>query len=396
MKIEETKYLILGTGPAAVAAVEGIRSRDAEGRILLLDQAEKPACKRPVLSKSPLLNFRKENSILREEKWFLENGLEFVPSCLIKSLEPGEYQVITSKGYYRYEKCIYALGGRNYIPPIPGKDKKNVLTIRTAEDLQAVRRLALKSSRAVIIGGGVIGLETALELCRYGIKVTVLEASPRLMPRRLDAYISEKLAEILREKMEIHTRVSIAGIEGDEKTAEVVLLDGRRFSGGVIVVSCGQKANADAARRAGIPCKNSVIVNERMETGVPDVWACGDCAEFEGMNNALWPQAWEEGKTAGVNAAGGNAVYAGSDCSLLMTAGKASIFSLGDLGNDPDAAYEVRTIQKQYTGFSINRKPEWGEERLYYREGKLVGCCLLGNLSRMKELKKEIEGGGVC
>ena len=389
MTEQQTRYLILGGGAAGVHAAAAIRERDAGGRLLVLTDEE--SCKRPMLSKSPLIRLRREQLALHGDDWFADNRIERISNCHIRSLDPAQRFVETDRGAFFYEKCIYALGGFNFVPPFPGADLPGVLTVRTAKDLQKLKRYAAESGGAAVIGGGVIGLEVALELRRYGLEVTVLEALPRLMPRQLDPDTSRRLEKLLGE-VRIYTGVTIAEIQGTDRARAVALRDGRIFPCGLVAVSCGQKANVALAQAAGIPCGRSVIVNERMETGVPDLWACGDCAEVNGFNAALWTQAVAEGAVAGTNAAGGRKYLGAFDRALVLHGGDVSLFSMGDPGSNPDKHYECRVTERRFDGFSINEKPRYAVEKRFYCGGKITGGCILGNLSGMEAMKREIEG----
>jgi len=384
--------LILGGGIAGVQAAAAIRERDREGRIVLLSDEEELPYKRPMLTKSPLASLCRQPMVLHGRGWYAEKDIELSLGCTVLSLDPEKKAVSTSRGDFCYEKCIYALGGYNFIPPFQGAELPGVMTVRTRGDLHRLKRYALTSGKAVVIGGGVIGLELALELHRYGMDVTVLEAMPRLMPRQLDPDSSQRLLGCL-EGIHVHTGVVIQEIAGRRQAEAVRLGDGRVFPCGLVAVSCGQRANIAVAERAGLGCGRAVQVNERMETSAKDIWACGDCAEFRGANAALWSQAVAQGMVAGSNAAGGRETFEGFDQSLVLNSGGVSLFSLGDLGSDPEKDYTCLIRERRFGGFSINRKTGTALEKRFYCDGRITGGCILGNLSGMQAMRQEIEDG---
>lgn len=387
------EYLILGSGAAGHYAAEAICERGAQGKILMLTEEGAPTCKRPMLSKSPLVRFKKERLYVRGEEWYCEQGIEVLYHCRILALDADRKRVVTDVGDFYYLKCIYALGGYNFVPPFPGHELHGVLTVRRTEDLRTIREYALGESNAVVIGGGVIGLEVAMEMQHYGLQVTVLEASPRLMPRQLDPQTSEELLARLKG-IRVCTNVSIAKICGSEgQVRSVRLTDGRSFLCGLVVISCGQKSNIAVAQAAEIPCGRAITVNERMETGKKDIWACGDCAELNGFNAALWTQAAAQGRVAGANAAGGTETLGKFDRSLVLNGGEMSLFALGDLGADPQKQYECRRTERTFHNFSINEKPLCAVEKRFYCNGHITGGCILGNLSGMEKMKREIAEG---
>jgi len=387
-----TKYVILGSGAAGVTAAAAIREKDSEGRIVLVSDEKEMTYKRPMLSKTPLRSLRLASVSLHEDKWYEQQRIELLPGRQIMALDAAEKKVMLDDGAVFYDKCIYALGGSNFVPPFKGVELPGVFTVRTIEDVRKIKRSALGAGKAVIIGGGVIGLEIALELLRYGMDVTVLEALPRLMPRQLDADTSKRLQSMLTG-LHICTGVTVAEIGGDEGASFVSLADGRVFPCGLVVVSCGLKANIGVAQAAGIACGRAVIVNEKMETSAPDIWACGDCAEYQGVNLALWAQAVAQGEAAGTNAAGGAASLAPFDASLILNSEVMSLFALGDLGQNPDKTYECVVEERRFDEFSINKRLPFAVEKRFYSGGQMTGGCILGNLSGMEQMKQEILRG---
>lgn len=390
---EYTTYLILGAGAAGITAAESIRQRDPDGRVLILTKDQGPTCKRPLLSKSPLVALRGRNLTLHNEDWYKNNRIERISNCNIISLDTEGHIVNTNRGQFAYKKCIYALGGYNFVPPFPGRELSGVLTVRDEEDVRLVKRAALDCQQVVIIGGGVIGLEMAIELKRYGMEVTVLEAGPRLMARQLDEKNAAKLADSLKN-IRIKTGVNIRSIRGTNRVESVELADGSLFPCGLVVVSCGQKANLELAREAGVACDRGVLVNDRMETDKPDLWACGDCAQWRGSNAALWSQALAQAAVAGANATGDDQHLTNFDSMLVLNSDDISLCSVGDAGCGPDKSYERVEQVRSYETFSINERPKEATEVRYYVGGHLVGGCILGNLSGMAAMVRALREEG--
>ena len=391
---DHTTYLILGAGAAGITAAEAIRQRDHDGRILMITEDQGLICKRPLLSKSPLTTLRGGNLSLHKEEWYEDHHIQQISRCKIMSLDTENHKVDTEHGQFTYEKCIYALGGHNYIPPFPGRELYGVMTVRSEEDVRRIKHIALDCRQAVIIGGGVIGLEMALELKRYGMQVTVLEACPRLMARQLDQRNADWLFAHLRD-IRVETGVTIRSIRGTNRVEAVELADGSSFPCGLVLVSCGQKANLDIAREAGVACDRGVLVNDRMETDKLDLWACGDCAQWRGSNAALWSQALAQAAVAGANAAGDDRKLVGFDNTLVLNGEDISLCSMGDAGCDPNKAYKRVEKIRRFGNFSINERPKEAIEVRYYLSGRMVGGCILGNLSGMAAMAQELRKEGV-
>ncbi len=385
-------YLILGGGAAASYAAKAIREEDSTGRIIMVSADSHRPYRRPLLSKSPFRNFQARNLELFSEDWFERNNIELHLKARILSLDTKNRRVVTEKGSYSYDRCIYALGAEAFIPPFPGRDRKGVYAVRTVEDIDNIRRTCLEGSEAVIIGGGVIGVEFAFELCHYGMNVTILEAMPRLMARQLDEDTSSRLLKKLRAiGIKVETGVSISEISGDDRVEGVVLSDGRIYPASLVIASCGVRANTKLALDAGIECSRAVVVNRCMETSAEDVWACGDTAELEGVNYALYSQAMAEGEIAGRNAAGRHIEVPAFDTSLVLNSRELNMFSIGDTGLRDDMDYVEISRERREDGFQINDREKASYGKLVYSDGRLTGAALLGNLCEMESFRKQVE-----
>ena len=386
------KYIILGNGNAALHAAEGIREMDKENRILMISDEDVPAYSRPMLTKTPLRSYSLERTIIHDAEWYEAMGIDLMLDTKVTGIDNSSRIVETSKGGYFYTKCIYALGAGNFVPPIKGADMPEVRTIRTYKDIYDIKRFCVEGQKAVIIGGGVIGLEAGFELARYGIDVTVLEVLPMLMPRLLDEESARTLEKSI-DSFKIYTGVSVEEIGGNGKVEYVKLADGRKFEANFVVVSAGVRANTALAQAAGIKCGRAVMINEKCETWSKDIYACGDCAEFENVNYALWSQAKAQGKVAGINAAGGKAIVEAFDNSMIINSPEISMFACGDVGKNPELTYTTEIDDNSQPAiFGVNEKYLKSYEKRLYVDGKLVGAVIVGNLARMQELKEKIIG----
>lgn len=388
-----TDILILGGGIAGLNAAKAAKEQAPERKITIISGESLPAYSRPMLTKIPLQRYQPEATVVEPISWYQENQIDLHLSCRVQSIDPIHKTVSTSVGVFQYEKCIYALGADNFIPPFPGRNLPGVFSIRTEKDVADIRRHSMGAENAVVIGGGVIGLEAAYMLQEHGMNVTVLETAPYLMPRLLDEASAGELQRRMT-RLRIITAAKVTEIGGTNRVAWVGVEGEAPIPADVVIVSCGVRANVSLARDAGIATDRAVIVDERMRTNIPDIYACGDCAQFQGVNTSLWAQASAEGTIAGTNAAGGNVVYTGSDMSLLLHCSEFDLFSTGDLGKNPGHVYEEKTqslVRKPL--FEVNSRENRAFVRDFYENGKLVGTFVLGDLSLMQEKNREIFGG---
>lgn len=377
-------YAILGNGAAGFNAAKAIRERDKTGGVYIISNEEYPSYNRPMLTKSLVAGLDAEQIAIQDASWYEENNVVQILGRQVTSIDTEEKEILTEDGAkFKYTKLIYALGSECFIPPITGADKPEVVAIRKLSDTQKVTELLEKTKEAVVIGGGVLGLEAAWELKKAHCKVTVLELAPRLMGRQLDAGAGEMLKSIGEgQGIAIHTGVQISAIEGEEHVTGVRLGDGTVIPAQLVIVSCGVRSNIQIAKEAGAAVDRAVIVDSHMASSVPDIYACGDCAQYEGINYAIWPQAVEQGKTAGANAAGEELSYTTVPAALTFHGMNTALFSIGDNGGNPDLVY--RTVEFK----DMSRKQY---EKYYFRNNRLCGVILIGDVSKMGEMTEAVE-----
>lgn len=377
-------YIILGNGAAGHYAAEAIRKRDRTGTITMISNEPYRTYNRPMLTKSIMAGLDEEQIAVEDASWYEENHIYQILGHEVVKIDPEAKEVHLDDGSkYHYTKLIYALGSECFIPPIKGADKDGVIAIRRLSDTKKVAEKLKETKHAVVIGGGVLGLEAAWELKKSRCEVTVLELAPVLMGRQLDKTAGEMLKKISEgQGIQIHTGVQIEAIEGGEKAEGVRLADGTVIPAELVIVSCGVRANTALAKEAGIETDRAVIVNEKMETNIPDIYACGDCAQYEGINYAIWPQAVEEGKTAGAQAAGDDNTYSTVPAALSFHGMNTALFVAGDNGQNPDLIY--KTVEYKDEG-----KKQY--QKYYFLNNRLCGVILIGDTSRMAEMTEALK-----
>ena len=225
-----------------------------------------------------------------------------------------------------------------------------------------------------------MGLESGWELKKGGLDVTVLETMPGLLPRQLDDAGSALLQSICeKEGVHIVTGVKITEIAKDA----VVLDDGTRYAADIVIMSTGMRGNVAIAQSAGLEVERLIKVDDAMATSSADVWACGDCVEFEGVPQAFWSQAVETGRVAGANAAGEEVSYSPIGSSLVINAMNTSLFALGTNGKD----------ERVYRTVEMRDGQRGNYEKYFFHNNRLVGAILIGDTSKMPELISAIEEG---
>ena len=376
-------YVILGNGCAGVSAADAIRERDKTGTILLISN-EGPAYQRPMLTKAMLSGLTEEQMALHPAGWYEAREIRQMLRRQVESVDPKSRTVTLDGGeQVSYTKLIFALGSECFIPPIPGADQEGVVAIRRVADVRKVQAMGDTLRRAVVIGGGVLGLEAAWELRKAGCEVTVLELAPVPMGRQLDSAAADLLLrQCAASGVRVETGVQIASIEGGGRASGVKLGTGEVIAADLVVVSCGVRANVALAKAAGVETDRAIVVKENMETNLPGVYACGDCAQFQGANFALWPEAQEQGRVAGASATGDVAAYRPIDPILSFHGMGTELFSLGDPGKTPG---------RDYTTMELRDEPTGRLERYYFTGGRLCGVILMGDVSKMADMIQAME-----
>lgn len=370
------RFLVLGGGIAAVSAAQAIREQDPSCSIVMLAGESVPPYARPMLTKGLSGSLDESKLMLHPESWYAEQRIFLLTGEEVTAIDPSAREVHCRSGLtMAYDRLVYALGAQCFVPPIPGSNLPHVTAIRSLADARKVRQEAEQAHTAAVIGGGVLGLEAAWAMQQLGLKVTVMEVAPQLMGRQLDTGTSG-------------TAGAAPGRPGHGRKARRQHHPnhaGSRASGGWLRDprgDCagfrGRAGNVQLAQAAGLACGRAVTVDDHMRTSDPDIFACGDCAELNGVNMALWGEAQNQGRTAGTNAAGGDAVCPPESGALVLNALKTTLFSIGDCGKE-NRTYKVVTRP--------GKKPD-SYARYWFCDGLLRGAILLDDLSPMARITK--------
>lgn len=382
-KDTDEKFVIIGGGPAAKSAAEAIRERNMTAMITIVSQEAYLPYNRPMLTKGIIEEYGYNGLAIEGEEWYTKNNIFFMANTEVVKIDTDAKMVKVklqdgSSGGVVYDKLIYALGAYCFVPPIKGADLDHVVSVRSIADTDKVKRIIEErnATKAVCIGGGVMGLEGAWGLKAGGLDVTVLETAPGLLPRQLDDAASAMLEDICNEKgVHIVTGAKITEITKDA----VVLEDGTSYEAQLVIMSTGMRPYTQVAEDSGIEVDKWVVADLRMQTNVKDVYACGDACVVNGQPQAFWVQACETGRVAGANAAGEEVEYESIGSAMVIDAFDTGIFALGTNGKDPDR--EFREVDKSEGG---------NYEKYYFADDRLEGVILVGDISKMGQLSQKM------
>ena len=382
-----THYLIIGNGVAGTTAAEEIRKRDKEGFITVVTEESVPFYWRIQLNEYISGDLAEEKLYARKQGWYKEQGIDLKLKTRIQGGDVKEKVVITQDNQkLSYDRLLVATGSHSFVPPIKGADKKGVFTLRSFQDARDIKDWAKNVEEVVMIGGGLLGLEAGNALRKLGKKVMVVEFFPRLLPRQLDTPGAKRLQAIM-EGMGFSFRLGAKTqeISGEGGVKGVLLEGGETLPAEMVIVSAGVRPNLDLAKALSLDQDKGIKVDERMRSNQPDVFAAGDVAEFKGIPYGIWTAAMEQGKAAGSNMAGGEAMYQGTVMANTLKVVGIDLASAGEI--DVDHKFEAKTLMddKHY-------------KKVVIHNNQLIGCIMLGdtkgftNITKMMAEKQDVSG----
>ena len=318
-KLLKTKYLVVGNSAGGIGAVEAIREADKEGGIAILSDEPYLSYSRPLISKylSHERNFK--GMLFRPLDFYTSNGITTMLGKRAKSLRLAEHIVELESGeHIAWEKLLLATGGVPIVPKMGGAGKRGIFTFTTLDDARAIDEFIESTSKAVVVGGGLIGVSVTEALKKRGVNVTVVEMKEKILNTILDEQASTMAEKALEQAgVKIITGRTVAEITGKDLVKGVTLNSGEEIPCSMVVVAIGVLPRTELALGAEIKVNRGIVVDRHMVTSHPDVYSCGDVAEaYDSVycTNRLipiWPNAYIGGRVSGFNMAGVKAEYPG-------------------------------------------------------------------------------------
>lgn len=313
------KYVIIGNSAAAVGAVEGIRKVDKDSPITLISDEPYHTYSRPLISYYLAGKVNQEKMYYRKEDFYRSNKVEAILGVKAEGLNTGEKVVTLADGRaVEYDKLLIATGGKPFVPPNLALNKAGMYSFIKLDDVKAIEKIAKPGSKTVIIGAGLIGLKAAEGLAKLGVDITVVELANRV----LSAILDEEAAAFVQQNLEEHgikfeLNTTVDRIVGEDKVSGVVLQNGKELACDFLIVAIGVVPNTDLVKGTEVKVNRGIVVDERMVTSVPGVYAAGDVSEgydiIYKMQRVLpiLPNAYRQGENAGKNMAGEESEYEG-------------------------------------------------------------------------------------
>ncbi len=367
------RLVVVGNGMAGMRTVEELLKRAPDRHQITVFGAEPHGNYNRILL-SPVLAGEKTlaDIVTHAPEWYARNGIELIAGDPVIDINRAQ-RTVTSRGgrTVHYDKLLLATGSTPFIPPMPGATLPGVVGFRTIEDVELMLKAAQHHGQAVVIGGGVLGLEAACALRKQGMKVTVIHRTSRLMERQLDETAAGLLQKTLEHRgIRFVLATDTRELRGDWRVRVVILQDGRRLPTDLVVVSAGIVPQTSLAKSTGLRCERGVVVDDAMRSSDPSVYAVGECAQHRGVCYGLVAPLWDQAEVCAAQLADASDVqYTGSVISTKLKGTGIHVFSAGDF------------IGEKGTEPLVFRDPRRAVyKKLVLRDGKLVGAVLYGEV----------------
>ena len=366
------KLVVVGNGMAGVGCVEQILKHASKFAITILGEETHVNYNRILLS-SVLAGEKAARDIsLNSLEWYKQNQIELRLGVRITDIDADRKTITGDDGSITpFDKLLLATGSNPLIPPIEGVKKDGVYVFRNLDDTRALLDRTRKGLKAVVIGGGLLGLEAARGLQVQGCDVTVVHLMDRLMERQLDliggGYLKSKM-ECLGMKVLLEKNTT--AILGNGKVEGIVFKDGSSIEAEIVVIAAGIRPNVELGRKAGLQVNRAIVVNDFMETSHPDIFAVGECVEHKSICYGLVAPLLEQGKVLAATISGNKGPrYEGSVTAAKLKIMGVDVFSAGDFS---ESAPGTDVVRYEDAALGVYKK-------LTLRDGKLAGAILMGD-----------------
>ena len=387
------KIVIIGNNVAGTFSAQNIRYLDEDVEIEIFTQENYPYYTRIKLPELISKKVSIQDLIVFKEDWYYSKNIKLNLSTKVKNIDPEKKKILIEdhKEPIDYDKLILAVGSSPNIPPIKNAIEmigNGLYTLRSIDNALEIRNFIenSKAKKAIIIGGGLLGLELANQIKDCNVKTTVVEFFPRLLPRQLDDECSEMLKEEIENRgIEVVLNAVTEEIIGNGIVKGVKLKDGREFDADVILIQAGITPNIELANTANIQTNRGIIVNEFLETTVKDIYAVGDCIEYKNQIWGIIPACMEQSKIVAASIFGKkNVEYHGTTPKNTLKIVGLELTSIGVF--DPS--------KEEGVGWEILKKADKKDccyQKLILKDNKLKGAILFGENKVMPYVYNKME-----
>jgi nitrite reductase (NADH) large subunit len=367
------RLVVIGNGMAGMRTVEELMKLAPDLYDITVFGAE-PHGNYNRIMLSPVLAGDKsiDDIMLNSRAWYEQNHITLHAGDPVEHIDRRR-RVVRSRGGVTvpYDRLLLATGSTPFIIPVPGHDLPGVVAFRDIQDVNAMLEASRHHRQAVVIGGGLLGLEAANGLMRQGMEVTVVHVAETLMNQQLDRPAADLLKKALETRglrflLSAHT----AAIVGDERVSAVRFADGSEIAADLVVMTAGVRPNIALAKSAGLHCERAIIVDDTLQTYDPRIYAVGECVQHRRATFGLVAPIWDQARVAGAHLAGaGHRRYVQQATATKLKVTGVDLYSAGDFIGTDD------------TEDLVLRDPRRGiYKRLVLRGNQLVGAVLYGDV----------------
>lgn len=373
-------YVMIGNSYASIGAVEAIRQVDRESPITVISDEPYPCYARPLITFWLGGAVKTEHMFYRPSDFYEKNKITALTGKEAVAIDFKKKSVSLAGGeQVAYDKLLIATGGKPFVPPIKGlsPEVKNVHNFTKWDDAKALAKLSKEGKKAVVIGGGLIGLKASEGLNDIGVDTTIVELGPRVLAIALDEYSGKIASKRLNDngiKTITGTTAQEILVNQNNEVAGVVLNDGSELECGILVVAIGVRPNIGLVKDSAIKLERGIVTDETMQTSVPDVYAAGDVVQSANILTgkqeviAIVPTAYEQGRIAGFNMAGRPSRYKGE-----IGMNSVEIYGLPIMSMGQTNAVDEKQKEEIFQENDIYRK-------YVFEDNRLVGALLMGNV----------------
>jgi len=371
---DKLKLVLIGNGLAGMRCLEDLLDM-APDRYEVTVIGEEPWGNYNRIMLSPVLSGEKtiEDIMLHPPKWYSDKGIKFIAGDKAIKIDRPRKVVYTEKEQtVDYDRLILATGSAPFIPPVQGVDLKGVLTFRDIYDVNTMIEYCGSKTNAVVIGGGLLGLEAAYGLKQRGMNVTVLHLMDRIMERQLDGRASQLLRHSIEQKgINIITEANTEALVGDENShvKQIRLKDGTVLEADLVVFAVGIRPNISLAQSAGLRCNRGVLVNDTMQTFDPSIYAVGECIEHRGQTFGLVEPLWGQAFICATHLAEhGSLTFKAPTVPTQLKVSGVDVFSAGNFEPKDD-----------YEDIILNDEKRQIYKRIIIQSDRVIGAVLFGD-----------------
>ncbi|WP_274654429.1 nitrite reductase large subunit NirB [Paenibacillus humicola] len=380
------KLVMIGNGMAGVSFVEQLLKLNPHRYDITIIGAEPhPNYNRIMLSSVLAGDANMQDIVLNDWDWYRDNNILLHAGQTAAHIDTEKRTVTTDKGIAAsYDDLVFATGSLPFMLPLPGADKEGVIAFRDIKDCETMIEASKNYRKAVVIGGGLLGLEAARGLLNLKMEVDVVHIFDNLMERQLDRTASKLLqAELERQGMNFLLEKQSDSIMGKKRVTGLKFKDGTHVDADLVVMAVGIKPNVQLAKDSGIEVNRGIVVDDYLQTSLPNVYAVGECAEHRGIAYGLVAPLYEQGailakKLAGVDSEG----YQGSVVSTKLKVSGVNVFSAGRFNDEPGT--KAVRVQDDIDGIY---------KKVVFDQGKVIGAVLFGDTGDSSRLFSLIRSG---